>query len=85
MPVATSTPLPVVMFHGIFAGPKTLSHLEKFIEEALPGAQVYNIDGFDDLESTTNMWEQLEGVRDKMVPIFQKHPEGVNMICYSQG
>lgn len=58
--------------------------LEEFIKEDL-GAQVYNIDAFNDLESTTNMWKQLEGVRDKMVPIFQKHPEGVNMICYSQG
>ena len=85
MPVATQNPLPVVMLHGIFAGPKSLCLLEKFVEDALPGVKVYNIDAYNYLESTTNMWEQLEGIRAKMVPIFQSHPDGVNMICYSQG
>lgn len=31
------------------------------------------------------MWTQLEEIREVMLPIFKRHPEGVNMICYSQG
>ena len=73
------------MFHGIFSGPEYLDLLKKYIEDALPGVEVYNIDGFNNFESTTNMWKQLEGIRAKMIPIFEKHPDGVNMICYSQG
>lgn len=78
-------PHPVVMLHGIFTGPEYLFLLKQYIEDALPGVEVYNIDGFNHLESTTNMWKQLEGIRAKVIPIFEKHPEGVNMICYSQG
>jgi hypothetical protein len=73
------------MFHGVFSGPEYLDLLKKYIEDALPGVEVYNIDGFNTLESTTNMWKQLEGIRAKMIPIFEKHPDGVNMLCYSQG
>ena len=73
------------MFHGIFSGPEYLDLLKKYIEDALPGVEVYNIDGFNNFESIANMWKQLEGIRAKMIPIFEKHPDGVNMICYSQG
>lgn len=73
------------MFHGIFSGPEYLCLLKKYVEDALPGIEVYNIDGFNNLESTANMWKQLEGIRAKMIPIFEKHPDGVNMLCYSQG
>ena len=59
--------------------------LKTFIDEALPGVTVYNIDAFNNLESTTYMWTQLDGIRTKMLKIFEDHPEGVNMICYSQG
>ena len=59
--------------------------LETYIKEALPGVTVYNIDAFNNLESTTYMWKQLDGIRTKMLTIFEDHPEGVNMICYSQG
>ena len=82
---AVAKPLPVVMFHGIFSGPEYLDLLKKYIEDALPGVEVYNIDGFNNLESTANMWKQLKGIRAKMIPIFEKHPDGVNLLCYSQG
>ena len=84
-PTAVSQPLPVILLHGIFSGPETLILLEEYIQESLPGIKVYNIDAYNDLLSTTNMWTQLDGIRAKMIKIFEAHPEGVNMICYSQG
>ena len=84
-PAATNPPLPVILFHGIFSGPDSMAMLQAFIEEALPGVVVYNIDRFNNLLSTVNMWTQLEGIREELRPIFERHPEGVNMLCYSQG
>ena len=78
-------PLPVILLHGIFSGTESMLMLKTFIDEALPGVTVYNIDAFNNLESTTYMWTQLDGIRTKMLKIFKDHPEGVNMICYSQG
>lgn len=73
------------MFHGILSGPESMLVMKKFIENAFPGIEVYNIDGFNYFESIENMRKQLEGIKAKMLPIFEKHPEGVNLLCYSQG
>lgn len=32
-----------------------------------------------------NMWVQVKGVRDKIQSLFDTSPNGVDMICFSQG
>ena len=44
----------------------------KLVKDNLNGTEVHNIDGYDFLESTTPMWEQVSGIRDKMLPTCRK-------------
>ena len=76
---------PVIIFHGILSDAKNMNDLKGFIQDAGPGTQVYNIDGFDDLDSMTQMWKQVESIRAKMVPIMTNVTDGVHLICFSQG
>lgn len=43
------------------------------------------LDLFDGRESLRPLWEQVQGFREAVVPIMEKAPEGVHLICYSQG
>lgn len=43
------------------------------------------LDLFDGRESLRPLWEQVQGFREAVVPIMGKAPEGVHLICYSQG
>lgn len=31
------------------------------------------------------LWEQVQGFREAVAPIMAKAPQGVHLICYSQG
>lgn len=50
-----------------------------------PGTAVTVLDLFDGRESLRPLWEQVQGFREAVTPIMAKAPEGVNLICYSQG
>lgn len=43
------------------------------------------LDLFDGRESLRPLWEQVQGFREAVVPIMEKAPEGVHLLCYSQG
>lgn len=77
--------LPVIVLHGIFSDAANMDSLCDMIQSAHPGTQIYNIDGFDDMDSVLNMWEQVKSFKEKMLPIFKNSTDGVNMICFSQG
>ena len=62
-----------------------MDDLVSLIQSAEPGTHVYNIDGFDDMDSLTPMWEQVECIRSKMVPIMSNLTDGGHLICFSQG
>ena len=76
---------PVIIFHGIFSDAQNMNDLVKLIQNADPGTTVYNIDGFDGIDSMKAMNEQVDSIRQKMVPIMAKESGGVNLICFSQG
>ncbi len=57
----------------------------KQIKDSLSGIEVYNIDGYNNARSLTQMWEQVANIKAKMLPIMKNASDGVNMICYSQG
>lgn len=71
--------------HGILDGPEGMVDLVSLIKNALPGTAIYNIDGYNYLDSGAKMWEQVDGIKTKMQPIFDNATDGVNLICYSQG
>ena len=75
----------MILFHGIFSNAKNMEDLVSLIQSAEPGTQVYNIDGFDDMDSLAPMWDQVEDIRAKMLPIMTNLTDGGHLICFSQG
>ncbi|CAJ1062836.1 lysosomal thioesterase PPT2-like [Xyrichtys novacula] len=76
---------PVILVHGVFEGTGHFEKLTEFITQAHPGTEVHVISLFNDLQSLTPMWKQVRGFREKIKPIMQKFPDGVHLLCYSQG
>lgn len=76
---------PVVIVHGIFDGPKQFKTLSLYITKVHPGTEVSVIDLYDDLSSLKPLWGQVQGFRKAFDPIAQKAPDGVHLLCFSQG
>lgn len=77
---------PVVLMHGILAGPSDMKDIMQFIDATHPGTPVLVVDAFNDMESlTTKMTVQVKGVWQKIQQFVDNATDGVNMICFSQG
>uniref|UniRef100_A0A2K5P9S5 Palmitoyl-protein thioesterase 2 n=1 Tax=Cebus imitator TaxID=2715852 RepID=A0A2K5P9S5_CEBIM len=76
---------PVIVVHGLFDSSYSFRHLLEYINETHPGTVVTVLDLFDGRESLRPLWEQVQGFREAVVPIMAKAPQGVHLICYSQG
>ncbi|XP_024114269.2 lysosomal thioesterase PPT2-B [Oryzias melastigma] len=81
----TSAYKPVILVHGVLSGPSSFKNLTRFIKKAHPGTEVTAIDLFNNEESTEPMWEQIDGFAKVIQEIMDKSPEGVHLLCYSQG
>ncbi|XP_029098164.1 lysosomal thioesterase PPT2 isoform X4 [Monodon monoceros] len=76
---------PVIVVHGLFDSSYSFRHLLEYINETHPGTVVTVLDLFDGRESLRPLWEQVQGFREAVAPIMAKAPQGVHLICYSQG
>uniref|UniRef100_A0A2I3RV74 Lysosomal thioesterase PPT2 n=1 Tax=Pan troglodytes TaxID=9598 RepID=A0A2I3RV74_PANTR len=76
---------PVIVVHGLFDSSYSFRHLLEYINETHPGTVVTVLDLFDGRESLRPLWEQVQGFREAVVPIMAKAPQGLHLICYSQG
>lgn len=59
--------------------------LYNFDSQVHPGTQVALIDLYDNLASLKPLWKQVQGFRKAIYPITQKAPDGVHLLCFSQG
>lgn len=75
----------MIFMHGIFASGIEAHTIFKWIEEAHPGTETLSIDKYEDVESIDNMNTQVSSIKDIMGEFMEKHPEGIHIICYSQG
>ncbi|XP_071326403.1 lysosomal thioesterase PPT2-like [Trachinotus anak] len=76
---------PVVIVHGILDGPKQFVSLSHFIKKAHPGTEVPVIDLYNDLRSLRPLWRQVQDFRKAIDPIMEKAPDGIHLLCFSQG
>ena len=76
---------PVILMHGILSSAKHMERLASFIKSAHPGTEVLNVDIYPDFDSAAPMWQQLLTLEATVRPLMKKHPQGVNMVCFSQG
>ncbi|CAD6996959.1 lysosomal thioesterase PPT2 homolog [Ceratitis capitata] len=76
---------PVILMHGILSGSEKMNIMVQEIEKAHPGTKIYNFDKFDGWYSLENIWRQVVEFRNFLDEIGSKHPEGINVVGYSQG
>ena len=50
-----------------------------------PGTELYSINLYENLASTKNMVEQQQEINKVAEKYMQQHPDGIHLICYSQG
>ncbi|XP_040901284.1 lysosomal thioesterase PPT2-A-like [Toxotes jaculatrix] len=83
--VCTDAYKPVVIVHGIFDGPPQLKNLSLYITKTHPGTEVSVIDLYNNKASLMPLWKQVQGFRNAISPIMQKAPDGIHLLCFSQG
>ncbi|XP_072249649.1 lysosomal thioesterase PPT2-like [Leuresthes tenuis] len=76
---------PVIIVHGLFDGPKQFMMLTEFIQKAHSGTKVVPISLFDNCASLKPMWKQVQGFRSRINSIMNMYPDGVHLLCFSQG
>ncbi|CAB3231434.1 unnamed protein product [Arctia plantaginis] len=76
---------PVVLIHGVMTGSASMEIIKLRIQEKHPGTIVYNVNRFESWSSLETMWHQVLEIGNDIVKISASHPEGINLIGYSQG
>lgn len=76
---------PVVLIHGIMTGSNSMEMILHRIKEKHPGTIIYNVNRFESWSSLETMWHQVLEIGQDVANISAKHPEGINLIGYSQG
>ncbi|XP_026737931.1 lysosomal thioesterase PPT2 homolog [Trichoplusia ni] len=76
---------PVVLIHGVMTGAASMEMIKFRIEEKHPGTIVYNVNRFESWSSLETMWHQVLEIGMDVANISASHPEGINLIGYSQG
>lgn len=76
---------PVVLIHGVMTGSASMEIIKLRIEEKHPGTVVYNVNRFESWSSLETMWHQVLEIGLDIANISASHPEGINLIGYSQG
>ncbi|XP_063529093.1 lysosomal thioesterase PPT2 homolog isoform X1 [Cydia strobilella] len=76
---------PVVLIHGVMTGGGSMEMIAHRIQEKHPNTTVYNCNRFESWSSLENMWHQVLEIGQDVANISARHPEGINLIGYSQG
>lgn len=76
---------PVVLIHGVMTGSGSMEVIRYRILEKHPGTIIYNVNRFESWSSLENMWHQVMEIGLDVANISASHPEGINLIGYSQG
>ena len=76
---------PVILVHGVNSDGKSLDDLKSYITKAHPGTNVTALELYDFLTSFVPLHAQLPVFINKVRPLMQEAPDGVILICHSQG
>ncbi|PSN49504.1 Lysosomal thioesterase PPT2 [Blattella germanica] len=76
---------PVFIIHGVLSENASMIPMAQRIQKFHPGTKVYVTDKFAGWSSLTPMWHQVDELGEDLMKIAAAHPEGVNLIGYSQG
>lgn len=71
--------------HGILSNAKEADFFTEAVEKVHPGTKLTSVNAFNSAHSLTQMWEQVKNISQIVKPIMDSSPDGVHLICYSQG
>ncbi|KAI0222341.1 Lysosomal thioesterase PPT2, partial [Lamellibrachia satsuma] len=75
----------VIMMHGMLSSSSEFNSLKQMLQKDHPGTTCTLIDVFENTKSLWPMWIQTYVIGQQMQTIMDQHPEGVHLLCYSQG
>ena len=75
----------VVLIHGVLSDAAHLTDMKDMIEKHHPGTKIILLKLYPELESITPLPRQLRFWNENIKPIMQENPDGVHLICHSQG
>ncbi|KAI9556144.1 hypothetical protein GHT06_018718 [Daphnia sinensis] len=76
---------PVVIVHGIWDKRTSLDFMANRIREVHPGTSVTVVDLLHGTSSLAPMWEQVEAFGAVARQVNTENPDGIHLLCYSQG
>ncbi|XP_033098762.1 lysosomal thioesterase PPT2-A-like [Anneissia japonica] len=76
---------PLVIVHGIFSDPTHFDGFVKMVTKAHPGTNITVIKAFDGPDSLAPLWSQVEKFRSDVKAVVDNNPQGIHLLCYSQG
>lgn len=80
---------PVFMLHGLGSDEHSYDGMISWINEDHPGTWTNAIPMYDKKNSTTNLWEQVDGISSYIRSIVNASPaifvDGYHLVCHSQG
>ncbi|XP_071948156.1 lysosomal thioesterase PPT2-A-like [Antedon mediterranea] len=76
---------PLVIVHGILSDPSHFDGFVQMVTKAHPGTNITIINEYDGTESLTSLWQQVDKFRSDMKAVVDSSPQGIHLLCYSQG
>uniref|UniRef100_A0A8W8L241 palmitoyl-CoA hydrolase n=1 Tax=Magallana gigas TaxID=29159 RepID=A0A8W8L241_MAGGI len=76
---------PVVFIHGFNGTPEDGNLIKDIIQKMHPGTLYYTANAFNRTDTVKPLWEEVAIVKPQLVKYMEAHPDGIHLICYSQG
>ncbi|XP_071157272.1 lysosomal thioesterase PPT2-A-like [Mytilus edulis] len=76
---------PIIFMHGIIGSPTEAEYLISILQKVHPGTQITAVNAFNRYQSFEPLWEQVNNITKIVQPIMNSSPDGVHLICFSQG
>ena len=76
---------PIILISGLFGSADELESVKKFVHLEYPDADISTVTEFHGLNSFAPMWTQVEKTHELIRPVLDSSPDGVTLICFSQG
>ena len=75
----------VVVVHGLNCGADSFLDTKQKILDVHPGTNVILLQYYENLRTLDPLPEQLDLVVSELDKIMKEHPEGIHLLCHSQG
>ena len=76
---------PIILISGLLGNDNEIANVKEFVHREYPDADISTVTEFHGINSFTKMWTQVEKTHELIRPVLDSSPEGITLICFSQG